>query len=323
MKILVAPLNWGLGHATRCIPLVSRFLEEGNEVVLGGDGESLLRLRQAFPTLRFIPLAPLNLQYGKTKSQVLPLLRALPQFIRFSHNDRGLLEQLYINEHFDLIVSDNRFGLYSKLLKPSTRFVYVTHQLFVRLPRGWRWLEGLAQLIHRLIYNRFDEIWVPDYKQADKCLSGALSHRQRGIPDKVKYIGPLSRLTPTDQKDTTYPIVALLSGLEPQRTILEQEIKKKYYGHKETVLIIRGKIGAPSMTVQHDNITIIPHLKDEDLVKYLNGADTVICRSGYSTIMDLDRLGVLHKAQLHPTPGQSEQEYLADFIDKKRKEKIQ
>ena len=113
MKILVAPLNWGLGHASRCVPLVHRFLAEGHEVILGGDGESLTLLRKHFPKLRYVYLAPLNLRYSKGHNQVWAMLRAIPQLITWSIKDHALLKAVLREEHIDQIVSDNRFGLYS------------------------------------------------------------------------------------------------------------------------------------------------------------------------------------------------------------------
>ena len=114
MRVLLAPLNWGLGHASRCIPLVSRFLDEGHEVVLAGDGDSLLLLRKHFPSLPYFTLAPLNLRYSGSSSQVGAMLRALPAILRFSVADHRILKHILRDNRFDLVVSDNRFGLFSR-----------------------------------------------------------------------------------------------------------------------------------------------------------------------------------------------------------------
>ncbi|MCQ2348755.1 MAG: hypothetical protein MJZ65_06205, partial [Paludibacteraceae bacterium] len=140
MKVLIAPLNWGLGHATRCAELVRRYQSEGHKVVLGGDGAGLSWLRRAFPELRYVELASLELTYSKGNSQVGAMLRALPQLIRFTLEDEARLEQLLHIEPFDLVVSDNRFGLHNA----GTKCVYMTHQLWIRLPKCWRWLEPLV-----------------------------------------------------------------------------------------------------------------------------------------------------------------------------------
>ena len=114
MKILVAPLNWGLGHASRCVPLVQRMLNEGHEVILGGDGDSLTVLRKHFPKLCYTYLTPLNLRYSKGKRQVFAMLRALPKLIAWSIKDHFMLKALLREESIDRVVSDNRFGLYNK-----------------------------------------------------------------------------------------------------------------------------------------------------------------------------------------------------------------
>ena len=274
MRILVAPLNWGLGHASRCVPLIERLQAEGHEVVLGGDGESLTLLRKHFPTLSILPLAPLNLCYRQ----------------------------------IDEVISDNRFGLYSS----KKHCIYITHQLTVALPRPWRWLEPFAARWHRRIINRFDECWIPDEQQA--ALAGRLSHPAI-LPDNAKYIGVLSRFTgKAFTHDATFKVVAVLSGLEPQRTMLEQDIIRRYENADETVLIVRGKIHQPPTVIKHGLVTIAPWLDDSHLAGYLLGAERIICRSGYSSVMDMYALGVMNKVEWHPTPGQPEQEYLATYI---------
>ena len=141
MKILVAPLNWGLGHASRCVPLISQWLEEGHEVVLGGDGDSLTLLRKHFPQLRYIPLAPLRLRYSKGKQQVWAILKHMPCLLLWAFKDHLLLRAVLRTEFFDCVVSDNRFGLYNKI----TECIYITHQLHIFLPKGWRWAVLEAQ----------------------------------------------------------------------------------------------------------------------------------------------------------------------------------
>lgn len=309
MKILVAPLNWGLGHASRCIPLIQRFLDEGHEVVLGGDGDSLTLSRKHFPKLRFVYLAPLTLHYSKHSRQVFAMLRAIPQLIAWSVKDHAILRAVLREEPFDMIVSDNRFGLYSKEVKSA----YMTHQLHIMLPKGWRWLEPLAERLHARIYSRFSEVWIPDFEDKEKSLSGELGHIQKESSN-VKYIGPLSRFATiplTTNPLTRYDIVAVLSGLEPQRTMLEKEIVVRYAEKKDQVLIVQGLMGRPKTTIKRGNITIVPYMADEELTPALMGAKHIIARSGYSTIMDFHALGILDKAELIPTPGQPEQEYLA------------
>lgn len=310
MKVLIAPLNWGLGHAARCIPLIRQYIAAHDEVVIGGDGDCLLLLKRTFPELRCVTLAPLHLRYDAGKKQRLFYWRAIPQLIHFALSDRRCLRALLAKEHFDLVISDNRFGLRNR----NVHCVYMTHQLYVRLPHRLRLLEPIAQRLHRALYKRFDEVWVPDYADTEHNLSGALSHGG-SMDTHVRYIGPLSRLEmPAEQACSPYNIVAVLSGLEPQRTIFEQEILQRYVHSEHPVLLVRGVMGEPMTRVTIGNITMVPYMDDTSLVQALLGAERIIVRSGYSTVMDLAHLGVLHKAEWHPTPDQPEQMYLAERL---------
>ena len=361
MKILVAPLNWGLGHASRCIPLIQRLLNEGNEVILGGDGESLTLLRKHFPQLRYVYLAPLNLRYSKGARQVWAMLKALPQLFFWALKDHALLQALLREEPFDQVISDNRFGLYisnrrsrsnsASGLTSNSETVYISHQLHIMLPKGWKWAESFASRLHARIYTRFNKVWVPDYEDPDQSLAGELSHPTQISNFKfqisnLEYIDPLSRFTNHQSPITNYQynVVAVLSGLEPHRTLLEQDIIARYSnspkdgltakrsnsetaqqqsGHE--VLIVQGLMNRPNTRLKRGNITLVPYLNDDELASALLGAQHIIARSGYSTIMDLEALGLLnhkseiinHKLELIPTPGQPEQEYLA-FLTQKR-----
>ena len=329
MKILVAPLNWGLGHASRCVPLVQQFIDEGHEVIIAGDGVSLTLLRRHFPKLRYVYLAPLNLRYGKGNRQVWAMMKAMPHLLSWAMKDHAILQAVLREERFDMVLSDNRFGLYlskkSKEANPNLRSVYMTHQLHIFLPRGWRWLERLAERLHARVCAKYKEVWIPDYEEKERSLSGELGHPKlsgfRIQDSEVRYIGPQSRFKPYrdvhNANEMGTETVALLSGLEPQRTLLEREIAVRYAGKEERVLIVQGLLNRPNTRMKRGNITLVPYLGDEELAGVLHGARHIIARSGYSTIMDLEALGVLEKAELIPTPGQSEQEYLAFWVQKR------
>ena len=310
MKILVAPLNWGLGHASRCVPLVQRLLDEGHEVVLGGDGDSLTLLRKHFPKLRYTYLAPLNLRYSTGNRQVWAMLKALPKLILWSAQDYTILRAILREEHFDQVISDNRFGFYNK----QVECIYITHQLHIMLPRGWKWAESFASRLHARVYAHFNKVWVPDYKEYDQSLAGDLSHNGAN----VEYIGPLSRFQniQINQINQNFSIVAVLSGLEPHRSFFERELVSRFAGTDENVLIVQGLLSRPNTRIKRGNMTIVPYLADNELAGALQGAKHIIARSGYSTIMDFHTLGVLDKAELIPTPGQPEQEYLATLHNK-------
>ena len=325
MKILIAPLNWGLGHASRCVPLVQRLMNEGHEVILGGDGESLTLLRKHFPKLRYTYLAPLNLRYSAGSRQVWAMIKAMPQLLKWSIQDHLMLKTLLREEPIDQIISDNRFGLYlnhkSQITNHKCECVYITHQLHIMLPSGWKWAEPIASRIHACIYARYNKVWVPDYPDPQQSLAGELSHPQnvQCTMYNVQYIGPLSRFSTnplTTNPLIRYDIVAVLSGLEPHRTLLEKELIARYQDSAERVLIIQGLMHRPNTRIKRSNITIVPYMSDAELGSAFLGAKHIIARSGYSTIMDLEALGLMDKAELIPTPGQPEQEYLATLHNK-------
>lgn len=316
MKILIAPLNWGLGHASRCIPLIIRFLKEGHEVVLAGDGDSLRLLRKRFPALSTYPAASLRLHYSRSNRQTGAILRALPRLIRFAIADHRALRAILAIEQFDWVVSDNRFGFFTA----DAHTIYITHQLHIPLPNGWQWAEGLAERLHACIWRQYDQVWVPD--DESHRLSGRLSCLTGTHPPKqLRYIGALSRFADTQATTPAdpYEVVAVLSGLEPQRALLEKHLVQEYMQQGKRILIVRGKVGQPPTELQKRTpsgglITIVPHLADAVLKGYLMAADKIICRSGYSSIMDIDALGLQDKTTFIATPGQPEQEYLESII---------
>ncbi len=326
MKILVAPLNWGLGHASRCVPLIHRLLDEGHEVVIGGDGMSFTLLRKHFPKLRYVYLAPLDLHYSRSENQTWAMLKAIPQLLLWRNKDRLMLKAILQEEHFDQVISDNRPGLYNK----QVECIYITHQLQIRLTKTWQWAEAMASRIHARMYTRFNKVWIPDYEDINHSLAGELSHpsnlRLSRKMTAFQYIGPLSRFhSPITYKPSpiNYEVVAVLSGLEPQRTLLEQELIERYSGKEERVLIVQGLVNHPNTRIKRGNLTIVPSMADAELVPALLNARHIIARSGYSTIMDLEALGLLSVGnnkplpvhiELIPTPGQPEQEYLAVWL---------
>ena len=313
MKILVAPLNWGLGHASRCIPLIRQYIASGDEVVLAGDGESIMLLRRTFPELRCIDLPSLELRYTHNTGQRGFYLRAIPALIRFTIADHYYLRQLLNREHFDKVISDNRFGLFSR----DVDCTYITHQLYPILPKRLRIFQPIARALHACIYRRYTHVWVPDYANCRHNLAGALAHGGN-YDQKVEYIGPLSRFEPCAEGviennrifEESFSTVAVLSGLEPQRTLFEQALIERFRTAEHRILIVRGKVGLPATITHFGTVTMVPHLPDEQLLPILMQADRIIARSGYSTIMDLAVLNLLDKAEFYPTPGQSEQEYL-------------
>ena len=312
-RILISPLDWGLGHASRIIPLINRYLEQGDYVIIAGSGLSLNLLKKQFPTLESIEIPSFKMKYSAGKSQVWAVAKAFPKLIYYSIREHSALKRIVKEKNIDFIISDNRFGLYHKTV-PSA---YITHQLLIKLPKGWAWLEPFVAFVHRCIINRFTECWVPDFEDMSESLAGELSHPAK-LPRNVKYIGTLSRFqlgVRSEELGVRNLVIAILSGAEPQRTILEQELLSSLQNNtSENIILIQGKIEAEQQVSKVGKVTVYNFMSTEELQEYILKADEIICRSGYSSIMDLYALGKLQNATLIPTPGQTEQEYLAEYI---------
>ncbi len=345
LAVLIAPLNWGLGHASRCVPIVREQLAAGHQVTLAGDGESLSLLRKHFPELPVVHFPHLELRYSAGKSQVGAMFRALPRLIWWSVQDHLALKQILGYQHFDVVISDNRFGLWriqeSRTKSQDskvTRYIYITHQLMIKMPRKLRWAEPIVHWLHGRIIRKYDECWIPDFA-GENNLSGDLAHKYP-LPENARFIGPVSRFEKKETTDcqkgetqcmaslhageyrtremrvkgvsTGGMIVAVLSGLEPQRSMLEKELLERYKDRE--MLLVRGKVNEAFCKIQRGKVTVVPYLDDTSLVSALLDADKIISRSGYSSIMDFATLGVVHKTEWIPTAGQTEQEYLAQHI---------
>lgn len=308
-RILLAPLDWGLGHATRCIPIIRSLQEQGCEVVVAGDGAVAALLSNEFPEIEIKILKGYGISYSKNASLFGSMLQQLPGILQSIKNEHQWLADLLEKESFDLIVSDNRPGFYSKQV-PS---VYITHQLLIHSGKG-KWLNRLLQQLHSRYMKKFTEVWVPDM-EVENNLAGELSHPSRPIVQPV-YLGLLSRMQPTTS-EVKYDLMILLSGPEPQRTILEEKLTAQVSSFKGSVLLVRGLPKATTSSLQlPEHITVYNHLPALELQQAICSSQLIICRSGYTTLMDLVRLN--KKAVLIPTAAQPEQEYLAQYMQQKQ-----
>lgn len=297
-RVLVAPLDWGLGHATRCIPIIRVLLESRCEVILGGSGSSLALLRTEFPELKAEELPGYKPTYPASGSMMIKLALQAPRFLRTVLNENSATEKLVRKHNINLVISDNRYGCYSGKV-PS---VFITHQLNLIAPPGWGWLATFANYVTHIFMKRFSECWVPDFPES--LLSGKLSRTRNQL---IKFIGPLSRLHASPQTNA-YDLLAIISGPEPQRTLFEQLAILEIMKSGKKALVVRGVMGTERKMIA-DRIEVADHLSSEKLSEVMAASKMVLSRSGYSTIMDLARLG--KKAIFVPTPGQTEQEYLA------------
>lgn len=307
--VLIAPLDWGLGHATRCIPIIKGLISLDCEVILAANGAVLSLLKKEFPDARILPLKGYNMHYSRKKKWLpFQLFIQIPKLICAVIRDNKWLKRIIKEYQPDIVISDNRLGFYNR----NIFSVYITHQLCIKT--GNLLSDKLASKIHNYFIKKYDQCWVPDFEK--NGLAGELSH-QKKIPSNVFYIGPLSRFDKLPGLQKKYDVVVSISGPEPQRTIFEKLIFEELKYDRRKILIVRG-LPAKSERVDAPNIftEVVNHLPAAELSCAFQHADIIICRSGYTTIMDLVKIG--KNAILIPTPGQTEQEYLAKHLMEKR-----
>ncbi len=315
MKVLVCPLDWGIGHATRCVPVIRKFMEFGDEVVIAADGRPYEFLRKEFPECRLIRLRGVRITYTKKQGLVGKILVLSPFLLRSYYREKRDLKKLIRLEDPDVIVSDNRYGLWNR-----DRFsIFITHQLNIIIPSSLRFLSGLLNRLILRQVERFDECWIPDF-ELHYGLAGQLSHPSR-MPGNTHYIGTLSRFSaPAGKRDVPLPfdydIMVPLSGPEPQRTLLEEMVFTQLINSGLKCIIVRGLTETTEEFDLTDKIHVFSHLETAKMKEYILRSHIVICRSGYSSLMDLVTLG--KNAILIPTPGQTEQEYLARYLLEKK-----
>ncbi len=301
--ILVAPLNWGLGHATRCIPVIRQLEAVGFAPVIASDGAALQLLEKEFPHLDVLELPSYKIEYSRSASGFKrKMLLNLPKILRAILQEKKLINR-WVEEHRPAgIISDNRPGVRSQYV-PS---VYITHQLNVRTGAT----SYFTGKLHRFLISRFDQCWVPDF-QGMPNLSGRLGHLEEAW-EKVRYLGPLSRFTRREM-NPVYDLAIVLSGPEPQRTMLEDKLLKQAVQFDGRVLMVCGKVESEQTKRVAGNAEIYNFMPSGQLEEALNQSKMVLSRSGYTSVMDLARLQC--KAFFIPTPGQPEQEYLAKKLD--------
>ena len=307
-QILIAPLDWGLGHATRCIPLIRLFQEKGRNIAIATSGDALALLRREFPKLTFFELPAYDVRY-EFESMAVNMMLQLPKLRSVIMRENQALKNIISDFQPDLIVSDNRYGIHH----PDIPSVFLGHQLAIQMPNRVKVFSKLTSKWHAKMLEPFNQIWVPDFI-AHPNLSGDLSHGVR-VKTPVFFIGPLSRFKFDASIEEDLPLLILLSGQEPRRTVFEEQIINQLADWKEEVILLRGLPNEKeSLKSPYPNLKIFNHLESADLEQLILRAKRIVSRSGYSSIMDYS---ALHKKVLFiPTKGQTEQEYLARYLSK-------
>lgn len=310
-NVLICPLNWGLGHATRCVPIIRGLLDLGQNPIIAADKAPLSFLQKAFPELEIIKLPGFDPIYSKSNSQVFKLLTSLPGAFSDFKKEHQEIESIVKDYNIDVVISDNRFGCWSK----NAHSVFMTHQLHIQTPKLFRWTYPIIYRINNNYIRHYDELWIPD-NENEPSLSGILAH-PADVKIKTSYIGLLSRFSSEieeDEKDIEHLVI--LSGPEPQRTIFENIIVKQASEIDGRIVILRAKPNQNDLPYNiPDNVTFFNHADDDFFIELIAKSKNIICRGGYSSLMDLISLN--RSAYLVPTPGQTEQEYLADYLIEK------
>ena len=302
-NILIAPLDWGLGHTSRCIPIIELLLNRGHKVYTCGDNNSGILFKEHFPNIEHFIIDGYKVKYSERQSQAMSMIMQTPKFLRIIKNETKIANELCEKLNLDYIFSDNRFGFRAK----KAINIFISHQIHIQGPRI---LQSIMYKINLSYISKFNYCFIPDNK-APKNLSGNLS--KLPLPENSNFIGALSRFKQSIKTvDVEYEYLAILSGPEPQRSILEDIIFKEFSKLNCKSVIIGGN--PLGKTYTSNNIYYVSHTNTEHFKEILASSKFIICRAGYSSIMDLAI--IQKKALLIPTPGQTEQEYLAKYHNK-------
>lgn len=312
-NILICPLEWGLGHAGRMIPLARKLQEEDNAIFIGASPGHQKFLGGELKDVQFIDFDGFKPTYSRVLPQYVALLFQIPCLLFHIIKEHRRLGKIINKYHIDIVISDNRFGLWNRKVKT----VYVTHQICIPFPEKLRFLEWTGVCFHRFFIRKYDLCFIPDLP-GEINLTGRLSHSLK-IPENARYIGILSRFT--DNNDITGSSgvpdhnTLFLSGPEPQRSILRNIITAVQGKNAPPLVILEGRPGIHDKKTDSGEIITFNHLPAGEMKSIIQGSKGIIARAGYTSIMELVSLNC--SALLIPTPGQTEQEYLAGYLSGK------
>ncbi len=308
--MLIAPLDWGLGHATRCIPVIKKLLNAGFKVIIAAERDQKILFTSVFPELEIVHLKGYRLKYGSTKTKtILKIIFQIPKILTAINHEKKWLRNFITDKHLDMVIADNRFGLHHK----NIIAVFITHQLHIKTSLG-KFADLFIQKINYYFINQFNYCWVPDAATAEN-LAGELSHPLTKPLTTIFYTGILSAINKRNIS-FTHKLLILLSGPEPQRSILEDLLLKQLEEYTLPVVLVRGLPAATATLAAPASCKVYNYLSGALLEQVINQSEIILCRSGYSTIMDV--LPLQKKCIFIPTPGQAEQQYLATYLSNKQ-----
>jgi len=310
-RILFAVLNWGLGHATRSIPLIQALAKQ-NSVIIASTGRSLDLLKKEFPNLECVDFPDYGSHYSKFGFLLIPYLGLqVPVILWRLIKERRHTKYLVEHHDIDMLFSDSRFGVFSGDI-PS---YFITHQLRFPLPRLLKWMTPLSEWYNRYFFSQYHKVFVID-AEGNINLSRDLSHKGRiAKHEKLVYVGALSSIKPK-QTEEDIDVLVSISGPESARTYFEEIILRQIDTIPGKKVIVLGKPGESERVQKNQDVTIFNHVSRKKMTELMNRSKLIVCRSGYSTVMELVALN--KPAVLVPTPGQTEQEYLARYYQQQQ-----
>ena len=310
-RVFYAVLNMGLGHATRSLPLIKSFAEDGWEVFVGSSGRARAFLVGELPQLSHLETPDYAIRYSPSSRWMLTrLAQQIPKVRRQIRRETEFCRAVVDDYGVDLIVSDHCYGMFHSQC-PS---IFVTHQIFFAMPPGLRLLRKSIAKFNQRYHKHYNVIAIPDVKNGDQgLLSGELSELPKDH-ERYRFCGPLSSLQ-WQRCPADIDLLVSISGPEPQRSILEKLVLEQIREIPGKKVVVLGKSDSSAAPIDEESLTIYPHVPREKMQVLLNRAVCVVSRPGYSTLMELAELG--KKALFIPTPGQTEQEYLGWQLQEK------
>lgn len=298
-RILISPLDWGLGHTTRILPIIEILLNKGHKVTVACNERQKVLIKKDYPRIKFVHLDGYDVEYSLNSSMAWSMIKQSPKITKHIKRENRWLQEFIDENPQDFIISDNRFGFYH----PRVENVYITHQINIQGPAI---IKPILFGLHKSYIDNFHHCWIPD--TSESLLAGNLSKTNI---ERFKYIGPVSRFKVAATNNyTKYKYLGIASGPEPQKSAFCKLLEEKFLEIDEPCAIIGGE-PLNKETNQIDNVTYFPHLGTPDFYQAVSESEVIISRSGYSTVMDFS---ILQKPIFFvPTPGQTEQEYLAKF----------
>jgi UDP-N-acetylglucosamine transferase subunit ALG13 len=308
--VLLSPLHWGLGHTTRCIPLIRELILLQCDVIVACTVSQRRLLELEFQSLIFFEAPATEPVYGKNRTRtIISLLLQIPKNLTMIKQENRWLQEFLSKNQVDAIISDNRFGFYTT----GIPCIFITHQLQIKTGLGAAF-NALARRINYRFINKFSACWVPDFEEP-RSMAGELSNPAIQPKINIKRIGGLSRFEHCIDNNTN-GLLIILSGPEPQRSLFEKKIIEGLKNYAGSATIVRGLPGQQPLPELPPGVQVYDHLPAATLNQLICGASMVIGRCGYTSVMDLVKLQ--KKSILVPTPGQAEQEYLAKYLRKKQ-----